>query len=81
MAIREGAQIKAAREILGWSEMELARRAGVPVFTVMHIENHSTTARLPRFAAIRTSLEAHGVLFTATGVKLTSERMAQRLIR
>ena len=80
MAIREGAQIKAAREILGWSEMELARRAGVRVFTVMHIENHSTTARLPR-CSDRTSLEAHGVLFTATGVKLTSERMAQRLIR
>jgi ribosome-binding protein aMBF1 (putative translation factor) len=29
MVIREGAQIKAAREILGWSEMELARRASI----------------------------------------------------
>jgi transcriptional regulator with XRE-family HTH domain len=64
-----GRQIRIARGILGWSERELARNAGVRVFTVRNIENDLTDEQLPGLSAIRAVLEAHGIVFTAAGVR------------
>ena len=67
-----GAQIELARAMLGWSERELAHKAGVRVFTVRSIESDATNGRLPGLNAIRAALEAHGITFTAGGARLKS---------
>ena len=70
-----GAQIRAARDLLGWTVRDLAGRAVVSVSTVNLIENAkglpSTT--LAQRAAVRVALEEAGIEFLngdAPGVRL-----------
>jgi transcriptional regulator with XRE-family HTH domain len=70
-----GAQIRAARALLGWSVSDLARRAGVRVFTIADTESTEaiTNPRRPGVSAIQATLEAAGIVFTsgdAPGVRL-----------
>jgi DNA-binding XRE family transcriptional regulator len=70
-----GAQIRAARGLLGWTTRELARRATVSVSTVQLIENAggSPNASREALAAVQNTLEAEGIEFLvgdAPGVRL-----------
>jgi transcriptional regulator with XRE-family HTH domain len=60
-----GAQIRAARRLLGWTTRELARRATVSVSTVQLIENAggSPNASREALAAVQNTLEAEGIEF------------------
>ena len=67
------AQFKAARQLLGWSQSELAGQVGVSKTTISYVENdyprHSIASRIAMGAA----LEDAGVEFTnggEPGVKL-----------
>ena len=74
-----GAQIRAARGLLGWTTRELARRATVSVSTVQLIENAggSPNASREALAAVQNTLEAEGIEFLggdAPGVRLHPEK-------
>jgi transcriptional regulator with XRE-family HTH domain len=66
-----GAQVKAARELLGWSQEKLGGAARVSRGTVATFENNE---KLPaRYASIRKALADAGIEFTdkeAAGVRL-----------
>ena len=69
-------QCREARNLLGWTQLRLAVRAGCSVRTVQCFENkwHPTSARM--FAAIRAALGAAGVEFAgeeASRVVLTAK--------
>jgi transcriptional regulator with XRE-family HTH domain len=70
-----GPQFRAARAMLGWTVLELARRAIVSVATINAIEdtNVPSSHRRGDLAAIQTALEEGGIEFTdgdEPGVKL-----------
>jgi transcriptional regulator with XRE-family HTH domain len=73
-----GAQVRAARALLGWDVRELARRATVSIRTINDIEgSHGlTTISIKQLAAIRSTLEAAGIEFLggfAPGLRLHSK--------
>ena len=61
-----GAQIRAARALLGWTAKDLAQTAKVGVSTVQRIENAEGTPNVhaANLAAIQSALEAAGIEFT-----------------
>lgn len=67
-----GFQIRAARSILGWTQAELAERAGVGVMTVIRAEatpdDRPVGMRPDRRAAVVAVCEAAGVRFVERGV-------------
>ena len=66
-----GQQIRAARELLGWTPYRLAPRAGIGHTLLRRLE---AGARVPDEASagrLRAALEEAGVIFTADGVKLS----------
>lgn len=68
-------QVKAARELLGWKQTDLAGASGLSIVTIRRTEAREgdLTGRDETIAAIRAALEAAGVEFTngdAPGVKL-----------
>jgi transcriptional regulator with XRE-family HTH domain len=69
-----GAQIRAARGLLGWTRHELARRAIVSDATLYALENARGTAANPStLAAVQATLEAAGIEFLngpAPGLRL-----------
>jgi transcriptional regulator with XRE-family HTH domain len=67
------AQLKAARQLLGWSQTQLAAEARVSPTTVSHCESGRHRASPRIVSAIQRTLEAAGVEFTngrEAGVKL-----------
>ena len=79
--MRYSAQIRAARALLGWSQDQLARRAGVGLATLRRIEqtegivkgNFSTVLKIQK------ALEKAGILFTddeggEIGVRLKTDK-------
>ena len=70
-----GAQIRAARELLGWRQAELAKRARIQAHSVESAESSLGQSFVPGqdMQAMRAVLEAAGVEFTngdEPGVKL-----------
>lgn len=59
------AQVRAARGLLGWSREQLSEASGVPMRTLDRFEGGQTTPRAAALTAIRTALEAAGVIFVA----------------
>ena len=57
------AQCRAARALIGWSQLNLAKAAEVGVVSVRQFERDTTEARRATIAAIRRALEAAGVSF------------------
>lgn len=57
-------QCRAARNWIGWSQQDLAKRAKVGLSTVKDFENRSHTPIANNLAAIRTALELEGVYMT-----------------
>jgi transcriptional regulator with XRE-family HTH domain len=72
------AQIKAARALLGWSQGELATRAGLSLPTVARFETQSETRVSDEARAkMEAALEAAGIEFTngrKQGVRLNKRR-------
>jgi transcriptional regulator with XRE-family HTH domain len=56
-------QLIAARKLLGWSQMELARKAGVSERTIGEFERDARRPQLPYVSAIKRALEDGGVEF------------------
>jgi transcriptional regulator with XRE-family HTH domain len=78
-----GAQIRAARGLLGWTARDLARRAIVSVATVNLIEEAtglpSTTK--PQLEAVQAALEAAGIEFLdgdAPGLRLRTNKTKKK---
>jgi ribosome-binding protein aMBF1 (putative translation factor) len=59
-----GAQIRAARRLLGWKVTRLAREALQPVAIIGRAESIEFTVTMARLRAIRRALETAGVEFT-----------------
>jgi transcriptional regulator with XRE-family HTH domain len=59
-----GEQIKAARKLLGWSQMTLALEASIEQSTVAKFERGETRAEGRTVSAIQTALESAGIAFT-----------------
>ena len=56
-------QCREARELLGWTQTELARAASCGYYTVQYVEAGNGRPRAPSLSAIRTALEAAGIEF------------------
>jgi DNA-binding XRE family transcriptional regulator len=56
-------QVKAARELLGWTRMRLAFRVGVSEKTVLTFESGEPWSRPLDLGLVRERLEAAGVIF------------------
>ena len=75
-------QIRAARGLLGWSQIELARAAGLSEPTVKRAEGTGKpSASVEAVDRMRAALEAAGVVFIdeygeGVGVRLRKERPA-----
>ena len=54
-------QLKAARELLGWSKIQLALQSGVGSFVIDKFERGERTLHPGSFDALRDTLEAAGV--------------------
>lgn len=61
-------QIRAARSLLGWSQNDLATKAGVAVSTVADFERGQRNPVPNNASAIQNALESGGVKFTEAGV-------------
>lgn len=61
-------QIRAARSLLGWSQNDLATRAGVAVSTLADFERGQRNPVPNNALAIRQALESAGIQFTENGV-------------
>ena len=57
-------QVRAARVLLGWSQADLAREAGVGISTVADWELERRQPSFKALGAIREALERGGVEFT-----------------
>jgi transcriptional regulator with XRE-family HTH domain len=70
-----GEQAKAARKLLGWSQMALALEANVSQGTVANFETGKGQLSVPSVSTIQRALEAAGVEFPdgEPGVKLRKE--------
>jgi transcriptional regulator with XRE-family HTH domain len=74
------AQCRAARGLVGWSQQELARQAGVGIVTVHQLETGVSQPRRATLEVIRRALETAGVEFTngdQPGVRLTKAAAAR----
>jgi transcriptional regulator with XRE-family HTH domain len=79
LAMASGAQIRAARALLGWSVRDLAHRAVVSLSTVNSLEGGAGPPAVSdkKLAAIRGVLEAAGIEFTnghMPGVRLNPKK-------
>lgn len=68
-------QVKAARSLLGWSQLQLGLRSDTSVNVVKKFEQNGRAARVQRrpdltdaLAAVRATLEAAGIEFTGGAV-------------
>lgn len=64
------AQCRAGRALIGWSQDDLAKQAGVSKGTIAGFETERTAPIGLTIAAIRRALEIGGVRFTEKGVSL-----------
>ena len=64
-----GAQIRAARALLGWTSQHLAEQAGINYATISRAEqfNGVPSVRAPTLASLQSALERGGVVFLADG--------------
>jgi DNA-binding XRE family transcriptional regulator len=68
-------QFRAARALLGWSQMRLAKAIGVATITIKRLENSSLGASEETQQKARQAFEDAGIEFTGSaGVKLRKGR-------
>jgi transcriptional regulator with XRE-family HTH domain len=68
------AQIKAARRLLGWTQVELSRRSSVPNSVIALFETRKRSLALGTIGGLKMTLEAAGIEFLGddSGVRLRS---------
>ena len=62
-----GAQIRAARALIGWKQTDLAKASGVAEISIKNIERGVTDPRASTLAAIQRAFEGAGVVFLDPG--------------
>ena len=72
-------QIRAARALIAWRQVDLAKAAGVSEISIKNIERGATDPRVSTLNAIANALKKAGVIFTpengdGPGVKLRKEK-------
>ena len=67
VAMISGAQIRAARGLLGWSRADLAKRSGVSEISIKRFETAASDPRRGTLERLQRALEAGGVLFLDGG--------------
>jgi transcriptional regulator with XRE-family HTH domain len=77
------AQCRAARGLLGWTQYDLAQRAGVGTVTIHQVEAGVSHPRRATLDVIRRAFEADGVEFVAEdgageGVRFSKPKRATR---
>jgi transcriptional regulator with XRE-family HTH domain len=66
-----GIQIEAARKLLNWSQISLAKAAGLRVEAIARVELGHSDGSAEDFCAIRAALEQDGITFIGSyGVEL-----------
>jgi transcriptional regulator with XRE-family HTH domain len=60
-------QIRAARALIGWKQIDLAERSGVAEVSIKNIERGVTDPRSRTLAAIQVAFEKAGVVFLEPG--------------
>jgi transcriptional regulator with XRE-family HTH domain len=58
------AQVRDARNLLGWTRDRLAGESGLSPTTISHLESGKRWPTAPRLSSIRCALEDFGVVFT-----------------
>jgi predicted nucleic acid-binding Zn ribbon protein len=71
-----GPQIRAARELLGWTPYRLAPHASLGHTLLRQFEAGARVPDEESAARLKAALEEAGVIFTASGVKLTPRPLA-----
>jgi transcriptional regulator with XRE-family HTH domain len=66
--VLSGAQIRAGRALLGWSQAKLAKEAGLSEASIKDIEAEATDPRRSTLKAIEGTFEKAGVIFFDAGV-------------
>jgi predicted transcriptional regulator len=61
------AQIRAARALLGWKQVDLAEASGVSEISVKNIERGATDPRVSTVHALQLAFEKAGVVFLDPG--------------
>lgn len=70
-------QIRAARALLNWSQVDLARAADIATSSIKNVENETATARKETIAQIAEAFDLNGIEFTpGNGVRFKSEIVA-----
>ena len=73
LAMTTPAQIRAARALLGWTQAELAAKAGISTNALNNIERGAADPRLSTVNAIRKALEDAGIEFlSGEGLRLNA---------
>lgn len=62
-----GAQIRAARALLGWKQTDLATASGISEISIKNIERGATDPRSSTLAAIQSAFDKAGVVFLDPG--------------
>jgi transcriptional regulator with XRE-family HTH domain len=81
-----GEQIRAARGLLGWSQTELAKKAGVAHMTIRRFEAHEgpVSGNISSLTRVQDALEKAGIQFIppdeggSFGVRLSPSRKAKK---
>lgn len=74
-------QLKAARALLGWTQQDLARAAGMHLNVINNLERGTTNPRQKTVEKLQKALEDSGVAFLgARGVELARQAMALRKV-
>lgn len=72
------AQCRAAREILDWTQDDLAHAAGVSIFTLRDFEDGRRTPDAPTLALLRRAFEGAGLEFGQSERGMADVRLAGR---
>jgi len=59
-----GAQVRAARSLLGWNQNRLCKEAGISRATLNDIENEQGDPRRSSIEAVRGAFSRHGIHFS-----------------
>jgi predicted transcriptional regulator len=60
-------QIRAARALIGWTQMDLAKASGVSEISIKNIERGATDPRSSTLGALQQAFEKAGVIFLEPG--------------
>ena len=61
------AQIRAARALIGWTQMDLAQASGISQVAIKNLERGATDPRASTLTCIQQALDHAGVMFLEPG--------------